>query len=121
MARFDKDPMTDKEFYAHIKEKDAASSAIEVEQKDMPDSYFRDAYAIKAGKLDIDMEKARELHMDKIREKRNEKLKQLDIETLKGVDVQAEKQTLRDIPETFDLSGAKSPEELKQLMPEGLE
>lgn len=70
--------------------------------------------------LTVDMTKAREIQMDKIRELRNEKLKQLDIETLKGRDVQAQKQTLRDIPQTFDLTTAKTPDELKTLIPQEL-
>jgi hypothetical protein len=55
--------------------------------------------------------------MDNIRSKRDEKLKELDIEQLKGVDVSAQKQVLRDIPQTFDLTGAATPDELKTLWP----
>lgn len=113
--------MSEKEFYEHLKEKDCSSeTVIEVTEKQIPDMYFRDAFKINGKKLDIDMDKARGLHMDKIRKKRNKKLAELDIETLKGVDVQAEKQALRDIPETFDLSKAKTPAALKKLMPRGL-
>jgi hypothetical protein len=70
--------------------------------------------------MGIDMTKARQVHMGKIREKRDEKLKFLDIETLRGIDNQEEKQRLRDIPQTFDLSIAQTPEELKALWPEEL-
>lgn len=81
---------------------------------------FRDAWCAKDKKQSINMEKARNIQMDKIRALRNKKLKELDIETMKGKDVQAEKQKLRDIPQTFDLSVATTPEELKTLWPDEL-
>lgn len=91
-----------------------------IKKKDLPtDRYFRKAW-IDNGKIEIDMNKAREVHMDKIRELRDEKLKELDIETLKGNDVQAQKQVLRDLPQTIDLSTATTPEELKAIMPSEL-
>ena len=63
--------------------------------------------------LKIDMKKARKIHMERIRAARNIALSVLDLETMKGRDVQKQKQALRDIPQTFDLSGAKSLEDLK--------
>lgn len=94
----------------------------EIKTDDLPrDRYFREAWMYSgSGPVTIDMTKARTVHMDRIREVRDEKLRQLDIETLKGIDVQAEKQVLRDIPETFDLSGAATPDDLKALWPEEL-
>lgn len=87
----------------------------EISEEDIPkDKYFRDAWG---HDLEVDMEKAREIHMNKIREARAEKLQALDIETLKGIDVQMEKQILRDIPKSFDLSKAKTPEDLKKMWP----
>lgn len=83
------------------------------------DRYFRKAWEDN-GTLSVNMPKARDIHMDRIRAKRNEKLKELDIETLKGRDVQTEKQALRDIPQTFDLTKATTPEELKALWPDEL-
>lgn len=70
--------------------------------------------------VDVDMVKARDIHMDCIRKARDEKMKALDIEQLKGVDVAAEKQALRDIPQTFNLEVAATPEELKTLWPDEL-
>lgn len=86
------------------------------------DRTFREAWTDinPTSTVDVDMEKARDIHMSNIRILRDEKLKELDIETLKGNDVQMEKQVLRDIPQTFDLSGATTPEELLNLMPEEL-
>lgn len=84
-------------------------------ESDLPTDYtFRNAWTYD---LDVDMDKARVIHMDRIRAARDEALKVLDIETLKGIDVQTEKQALRDIPQTFDLSGATTPDELKALWP----
>ncbi len=89
-----------------------------VTEKEIPqDRYFRGAWTYD---FDIDMEKARKIHMDNIREVRNMKLQSLDVKTMMGIDVQAEKQILRDIPQKFDLSKAKSPNELKSMWPEEL-
>jgi hypothetical protein len=70
--------------------------------------------------ININMDKAKELWMDAIRGVRNSELEKLDVETMKGVDVQTQKQTLRDIPQIFDLSSATNPGELKLLWPSTL-
>ena len=72
------------------------------------------------------MSKARGIQMDKIREVRNKELAVKDIEFMKALEadddshkaIAAEKQVLRDIPQTFDLT-TDTPEELKQKWPEG--
>jgi len=102
-------------------EEDRASvvSYKEIDESEIPtDRHFREAWDYD---LKINMGKARDIHMDRIRAARDEKLKALDIETMKGRDVQAEKQALRDIPQTLDLSTATTPEELKALWPQELE
>lgn len=83
---------------------------------------FRNAWTdTKAGMtVDVDVEKAKGIHMDNLRGIRNKKLEALDIETLKGNDVQVEKQVLRDLPETIDLSGITTAEELRNFLPEEL-
>lgn len=83
------------------------------------DRTFRGAWTddIPGEQIDIDMPRARSIHMDKIRVARDKKLEELDIETLKGVGVQTEKQVLRDIPQTFDISTALTPGDLKVLWP----
>lgn len=83
------------------------------------DRYFRDAWE-DDGKIKVNMRKAREIHLEKIRKERDKELARLDIEQLKGMDVSAEKTRLRDLPSTFDLSKAQTPEELKALWPDGL-
>jgi len=75
----------------------------------------------------INMAKARGIQMDKIREVRNVELVKKDIEFMKALEaddgshpaIAAEKQVLRDIPQTFDLT-TETPEQLKELWPEGL-
>jgi len=82
------------------------------------DRHFREAWDYD---LKINMDKARDIHMTRIRAVRDEKLKALDVETMKGRDVQAEKQALRDLPQTFDLSTATTPDALKSIWPQELE
>ena len=65
--------------------------------------------------------------MDKIREVRNKELAKKDIEFMKALEaddgshtaIATEKQALRDIPQTFDLT-TETPEQLKELWPESL-
>jgi len=79
------------------------------------------------GKVTVNMPKARGVHMDKIRVVRNKELVKKDMEYMKALEVDdgsstaiaTEKQTLRDIPQTFDLT-TDTPEELKEKWPEGL-
>lgn len=83
------------------------------------DRYFRGAWTDDnpTDTVDINMAKARNIHMNVIRGERDKELARLDIEQLKGNDVVTLKQTLRDIPTTFDLNGSEIPEELKSLWP----
>ena len=75
----------------------------------------------------VNMSKARGIQMDKIREVRNNELTKKDIEFMKALEaddgshraIAVEKQVLRDIPQTFDLT-TDTPEQLKELWPEGL-
>ena len=77
--------------------------------------------------IKINMEKARGIQMDKIREMRNKELAKKDIEYMKALEaddgsakaIATEKQALRDIPQTFDLT-TDTPEQLKEKWPEGL-
>lgn len=85
------------------------------------DRTFRDAWVHGGDKPVVHMDKARAIHMGRIRLARNDQLAKLDVEQLKGNDVATEKQKLRDIPQTLDLSKATTPEELKALWPAGLE
>jgi hypothetical protein len=118
-------PLTDEEYEDHVWERSIPDGAIDpvyIEDTDFPDTYFRDAWKQNPSskKIEIDMKTAREIHMNKIRVERDKALQKLDVETMKGNDVQSEKQILRDIPNNFDLTGAKTPEKLKNLWPKEL-
>ena len=76
------------------------------------------------------MSDARGIHMDDIRVDRDKKLTELDVTFMRAVEdddsdaqdaASVEKQALRDIPETFDLSSASTPEQLTALWPEDLD
>lgn len=93
------------------------------------DRTFRNAWEKGAGRVNVNMEKARGLWMGKIREARDAKLAALDIDYIKAdeennqaqkAQIASEKARLRNIPQTFDLSKATTPEQLKALWPEGL-
>jgi len=75
--------------------------------------------------LTVNMDKARTIHLDVIRRVRDAELVRLDVAFMRAVeagdrDAQAkialEKQTLRDIPQTFDLT-ARTPQQLKGKWP----
>jgi hypothetical protein len=94
------------------------------------DRTYRDAWEIGANVVSVDMPKARVIHMSRLRVKRNERLKQLDTDYLKADEdndgqqktaIKAKKQQLRDMPQTYDLSTANTPEELKLMIPDYLE
>jgi hypothetical protein len=82
------------------------------------------------GRPKVNMEKARVVHMDKIREARNTALTAKDIPFMRAVEagdasaqstIGAEKQTLRDLPATFDITtGVDTPEKLKAKWPSEL-
>ena len=74
---------------------------------------FRDAWVWDGSKIVHDLPKARAIHMDRIRAVRNEELTKRDITFLRAVEagdtdaqatIAAEKQTLRDTPQTFDIT-----------------
>jgi len=75
----------------------------------------------------VNMAKARAIHMDAIRVVRNAELVKKDVPFMRAVEagdtdaqttIGTEKQTLRDIPATFDLeTGVTSPEQLKGKWP----
>ena len=100
------------------------------EQEALPaDRYFRNAWKWSDDEITVDMSKARDIHMAAIRSVRDQRLKDLDIAMLRAIeaqDVEAqtsvadEKQTLRDIPQTFDLSQARTAASLKGLWPSHL-
>lgn len=81
------------------------------------------------GRPKINMARARKVQMDYIRQDRNAELERLDLITLRALEsgdaaeqqrISAIKQTLRDIPQTFDLNGYTTPKALRAAWPTGL-
>ena len=89
-----------------------------VEDSTIPsDRTFRAAWRKGNNAVDVDMPKAREIHMNNIRMSRDERLKELDKRKY-GNEFDAERETLRGIPQNFDLASANTPDELKALWPD---
>jgi hypothetical protein len=99
-----------------------------IEQSDLPtDRTFRYAWAWQGSRMDVDMPLARGIHMDKIRKVRNTELVAKDITFMRAVEagdasaqstIGTEKQVLRDIPATFDITtDVDTPEKLKAKWP----
>ena len=109
----------------------AVDTPVVMEESDIEsDRTFRNAFARGESSVAVDMPQARDIHMDHIRHQRNKELTKLDVPFMKSLeagdtDAQAtiatQKQTLRDIPATFDLAGASDSNELKALWPDGVE
>ncbi len=110
----------------------APCTAVVVNDTDLPmadhDDFF-DAWECPAGTVQVNMSKARTLHMDTIRGVRNKELERLDVsyivaleagDTTSQTQIAAEKQTLRDVPQTFDLNGFSTPADLRAAWPDGL-
>ena len=91
---------------------------------------FFDAWVLDGtGSVVVDMVRARHIQMDKIRVARDKALAALDVEWMIAQEredkigigrVRDAKQSLRDIPETFDLGLYHTPEALKLAWPEAL-
>ncbi|MFZ5789787.1 MAG: phage tail assembly chaperone [Pseudomonadota bacterium] len=121
---------------AEIAKWEAASGTKAVEWRevataDLPqDRTFRDAWThAGGGKCAVDMPKARAIHMERIRKARDAELAKLDVPYLKAQErgdqaamaqIAAQKQALRDIPQTFDLTQAMTPEALEAIWPKDL-
>jgi hypothetical protein len=111
----------------------ARSIPVGVTPRQLPDDWtppddrgFRDAWRLNGGTVFVHMATARLAHLRRIRLARDRKLKALDIlwmratargETEAAAAVEAAREVLRNLPQTFDLSGATTPAELKALWP----
>ena len=97
------------------------------EQKDRGTKFtLRDAWEDSGTAIRVNMSKARLIHMDRIRrdrdielerESRSEFRQPAEIEALFTSERQARLRALRDIPQTFDLTGYTTPEALKAAWP----
>lgn len=101
-----------------------------IRESDVPlDRSYRNAWKLDSDKIIHDMEKAKEIHLDKVRRARTAQLGELDKDWTqamgqgdagKAAEVEAQRQALRDAPQTLDLSKAATIEDLKATWPEGL-
>ena len=108
----------------HIVDDDDVSFGIPI-----TDRTFRNAWVCdhENHKVKVDMPIARGIQMDCIRKVRNAELAKLDMPFMRAVEtgdtaeqqrIAVQKQTLRDIPQTFDLTTPNdTPEELKAMWP----
>ena len=97
--------------------------------EDIPsDRVFRDAWEDSGTAVQVNLPKARGIHMNTIRAVRNAELVKKDITFMRAVEsgdtsaqstIATEKQVLRDIPQTFDLT-TDTPEQLKARWPSEL-
>ena len=77
--------------------------------------------------INVNMDKARAIHLEKIRRVRNEELVKEDVTFIRAVEaedtdaqatIKTKKQTLRDLPATFDITtDVDTPEKLKAKWP----
>lgn len=102
-----------------------------VEDATIPrDRTFRDSWENNESGPKVNMNKAKAIHMNRIRDMRNQKLDKLDKDLMRAQEsddnktaseIKAEKNRLRNLPQTFDLTSATTPEQLKALWPAGLD
>jgi hypothetical protein len=127
--------LTDGELFARVVAKGVPpGAAYEVIDDALPavrafldDRTFRGAWECGAEKgLTCHMPKARAIHVKRIRKVRNAELAKLDVPFMKAVEagdtgeqqrIAELKQSLRDIPQTLTLSGARTQNALKKLWP----
>jgi hypothetical protein len=91
------------------------------------DHYFFEAWEYGDDSVIVNMSKARNIHMNAIRVERNKELTAKDITFMRSVEdgntdaqatIKAEKQALRDLPTTFDITtDVDTPEQLKVKWP----
>ena len=80
--------------------------------------------------INVNMSKARAIHLAEIRRVRNEELVKEDVTFMRAIEagdadaqatIKTKKQTLRDLPDTFDITtGVDTPEKLKAKWPSEL-
>ena len=91
-----------------------------IDDSELPNRDFRNAWTLKDGKVIIDINKAKEIQKDNIRIDRAEKLKELDYQFMLALeqskdysDITKQKQVLRDLPQKVD--ACKTIDEIKKI------
>ncbi len=101
--------------------------ALAVDASALPSS-FRNAWRVENGTVAVNMVAARELFLDELRRMRDAQLAELDGQMLKAMEqfdeaeqaaLAAEKQALRDLPQTVAVQTATNIDELVDLWPIG--
>ena len=91
--------------------------------------YFFNAWEEVVGTVQVNMPRARDIHMDRIRRVRDVELAKADTNIERALDInngqevarlRAFRSSLRNIPQTFDLSAFTTPELLKMAWPSEL-
>jgi len=112
----------------HPDDQAQVTEAYAINEADIPAEYqFKDAWRKGARKpIETDMVAAADIQMDRIRKRRDAKLVKLDLDYMKADEagdnatkdsIAQQKKKLRDLPETYDLSGHTSPGALKDDWP----
>lgn len=109
---------------------DLAENWAELEAIQLPcHKEYQDAWRLVDGAIEIDMDKAREIHIDILRQKRDDELIKLDIDSLRCLEesdysgleiVKRQKQKLRDMPDD-PIFNVDTFEELVRAIPAYLE
>ena len=105
-----------------VEDSDLPGGSISVEN-----DYFFDAWEWDGSAVAVNMTKARAIHLTEIRRVRDEELVTLDVPWMKAVEagdtdaqatIKGQKETLRDLPATFDITtGVSTPELLLAKWP----
>jgi hypothetical protein len=118
----------------------AEPAVVTCTAEDIPaDRTYRNAWCLQdvadgdrvtvTARVAVRMSRCRELHMARIRAARDTALTDLDVPQQRAMvakdeaevaRIEGEKQALRDLPQTFDLTAAVTPDTLSALWPEGL-
>lgn len=111
-----------------IAQKDVPSDATDMKIIDDPDfpsdRTFRNAWQQTAGKVSVDMAKAKDIQKQILRDQRQPLLDNLDVEFTKAVaandqkqmkSIEDQRQALRDITDDPSIAAAQTPDELKAV------
>lgn len=126
--------ISDKAFRQHVIDRsipEDASNVIELPEDWSPpvDRAFRNAWMLSAGKVTVDMSKARDIHRDHLRTLREPLLKALDIDYQRADEagdakakaaIAKRKQGLRDVTADPAIEAAQASSELAAVIPEAL-
>ena len=98
------------------------ATSIQAEEADIPgDRTWRDAWAMQGGKIDVAIDKAKEVQKARLRAEREPKLAALDVQYMRAIEakdnklaaeIAAKKQALRDITADPRIAAATTTQEL---------